>query len=152
MDHKRDLAVPWVPLPDIPQSPCGIEVDAAPGWVTVRAVYSFYGGDRDLIIEMRSLVASLFDEAASPLVDFSRGYPKLTDPRWPRHWWPLMKVENSSWLVENRARLFEGIAYEHIRIVSDDGTFDAIVEQAPDNVQWVPGKGASFYTPSYRSK
>lgn len=101
---------------------------------------------------MRSPVASLFDEAASPPIDFSQGYPSLTDARWLRYRWPLMKVQNSSWLAENRARLYEGIAYEYIRIVSDDGTFDAIVEQAPDNVQWVPGKGAEIYTPSYRAK
>ena len=104
-----------------------------------------------MIIEMRPLIATLFEEAASPLIDFTQGYPNLTDPRWLRYRWPLMKVENSSWLAENRSRLFEDVAYEHVRIVSDDGSFDAITEQSPFNVEWVRGKGPGFYAPSYRA-
>lgn len=150
--NRSDIAVPWYPLSGLPQLPCGIELDAAPGWATVRMVYSFYEGDRDLIVELRTPVVGLFGEAASPQVDYSHDYPRLTDPRWPHYLWPLMKIERSSWLSENRPRLFQGVAYEHIRIVSDDGTLDAIVEERPDNVQWVPGKGSHFYVPAYRAE
>lgn len=159
MIEHRDVAVPWFPLADIPQSPCGIEVDAAPGWVAVRAVYSFYEGERDLIIEMRAPIACLFDEAVSPPIHFPDSYPKLTDSRWLSYRWPLMRVENSSWLAANRPYLFNDLEYEHVRIVSDDGTFDAIIERSSDkegwpvalhNVEWVRGKGQAFYTPSYR--
>ncbi|WP_156367687.1 hypothetical protein [Brevundimonas sp. Leaf363] len=152
MANRDDVAIAWRPLPDIPQLPCGIELDAAPGWVAVRAVYSFYEGDRDLIVELRAPVVGLFNEAGSPRVYYPRDYPRLTDPRWPHHLWPLMKIERSSWLSENRPRLFQGLAYEHIRIVSDDGAFDAIIEGQPDNVQWVTGKGSEFFVPAYRAE
>jgi hypothetical protein len=148
---QKDVAIPWSPLPDIPQTPCAIEIDAVPGWVTVRAVYSFYDGERDLIVEMRPLIASLFDEIASPRIVFPQNYPNLTDPRWLGHRWPLMKIENSSWLAENRSRLFKDVTYEHVRIVSDDGSFDAIADRSSCNVEWVRGKGTGFYVPSYLS-
>lgn len=160
MIDQRNVAVPWIPMADMPQSPCGIEVDAAPGWVTVRAVYSFYEGERDLIIEMRSPIACLFDDAVSPPIHFPENYPNLTDSRWLQYRWPFMRVENSSWLEANCPYLFKNLEYEHVRIVSDDGILDAIIERSSDseyrpngleNVEWAKGKGKELYIPSYRA-
>jgi len=109
----------------MPETPCGIEVDAAPGWATVRATYSFYAGERDLMVELWTPVASVFGRTASPPVHFGSDYPTLADPRWSDYRWPLMKIEKSSWLARHAAVLDDAASHVHLRFLSDDGSFDA---------------------------
>ena len=87
---SRNLASPWYPTHSLPQTPCGIEIDAAPGQVAVRVVYSFYGGEHDLVIELKTPVFGVFEEANSPVVGFPPDYPNVSG----RYLWPLMKVHN----------------------------------------------------------
>jgi hypothetical protein len=150
VEGEKDQAVPWYPHPDLPQCPCGVTVEAIPGGATVRVVYSIYEGDEDLIIELITPVAVLFEEFSSPKVEFPPNYPRLSSERWHRRPWPIMTVRNSSWLAENIHRLLPDHAYEHVRIISDDGSFDAIIEYEPSNVVLVLGRGKVFYKPTYR--
>ncbi|MBJ7447638.1 MAG: hypothetical protein JHC81_08890 [Brevundimonas sp.] len=123
---------PWIPLPDLPQTPCGIEVEGAPEHVSVRVVYSFYEGDRDLLIEFQAEAFGCFSEIAAPSTTVSADYPRLTHPTYSRYLWPLMEVTNSSWLSSYLGRLWwSDRPYRHYRIVSDDGTFDAITCHEP---------------------
>jgi hypothetical protein len=133
----------------MPETPCGIEVDAAPGWATVRATYSFYAGERDLVVELWTPVASIFGRTASPPVHFGSDYPTLADPQWSDYRWPLMKIENSSWLARHAAVLDDAASHVHLRFVSDDGSFDALVT-SPPRVSWASGRGRVFYTPLHR--
>ncbi len=129
--------IPWFPLPDLPQTPCGIEVESGPEEVTVRAVYSFYGGARDLLITIKAEVFGCFSELAAPETTSDDDYPRLKHPEYSHHGWPLMEVSNSTWLESYRNRLWLTDApYRHLRIVSDDGTFDALTSQRPF-VRWV---------------
>ena len=124
--------IPWFPLSDMPQSPCGIEIEGGPEQVTVRAVYSFYEGDRDLLIDLRAEVFGCFSDVAAPPVKYDEHYPRLTDPRWFGHVWPLMEITNSTWLASYRDRLWmPDQHYRHYCIVSDDGTFDALAWEEP---------------------
>lgn len=72
--------VPWHPLPDLPQTPCGIEVEGAPERVTVRVVYSFYQGDRDLLIEFQAEIFGCFSELSTPSMTIPADYPRLKSP------------------------------------------------------------------------
>ena len=124
--------IPWTPLPDLPTTPCGIEIEGGPEQVTVRAVYSIYGGERDLLIDFRAEVFGCFSEIAAPQATAANDYPQLDHPEYPGCVWPLMEVTNSTWLTSYRDRLWSpGQTYRHYRIVSDDGTFDALTWQKP---------------------
>ena len=147
----EDQLVPWFPLPDLPQTPCGINVEGGPEQVTARAVYSFYGGDRDLLIHFSAEVFGCFSEIASPVATAADDYPRLNHSKYSRYCWPLMEVANSTWLASYRSRLWTPDAnYRHYRIVSDDGTFDALTWQEPF-ARWVAARGSDFkvvpYTP-----
>jgi hypothetical protein len=101
-----DQIIPWFPLPDLPQTPCGIEAEGAPEEVTVRAVYSFYEGDRDLLIGFEAEVYGFFSEIAAPPATAADDYPRLKHPVYSRYIWPLMEVTNSTWLASYRGRLW----------------------------------------------
>lgn len=141
-------AIPWVPIDGIPESPCGIEVSGGPEEVTVRAVYSFYGGNRDLLITLQAEVFGCFSEISGPPVALSADYPRITDPRRDAedpHWrdyhiWPLMEVRNSTWLGYYQDRLWSpGQSYRHYSVVSDDGCFHALAWEPP-LARWTAGK------------
>ena len=124
--------VPWFPLPDLPETPCGIEVEGAPERVTARAIYSFYGGDRDLLIDFRAEVFGCFSELATQPLAVDPDYPKLRSAEYSRNLWPLMEVTNSTWLASHRNRLsMPDQPYRHYRIVCDDGSFDALAWEEP---------------------
>ncbi len=136
----ENAIVPWFPLPDLPQTPCGIQVEGGPEEVTARAVYSFYGGGRDLLINFQAEVFGCFSEIASPSTEAADDYPRLDHPEYSRYVWPLMQVANSTWLASYRDRLWmPDQTYQHYRIVSDDGTFDALTWQDP-HARWVPAR------------
>lgn len=131
--------VPWFPLPDLPQTPCGISVEGGPEEVTARAVYSFYDGDRDLLIDFKAEVFGCFSELAAPPTTASDDYPRLKNIRYSQYIWPLMEVVNSTWLGSYRGQLWvPDHIYRHYRIVSDDGTFDALTSQDPF-ARWATG-------------
>ncbi|WP_341023882.1 hypothetical protein [Brevundimonas diminuta] len=150
MISEENFATPWFPVPEIPKTGCEIEIEAIPGWVTIRAAFSFYEGNRDLIIEIRPIIAAIFEESASPHVNFPPNYPLISGYGWENHAWPIMKVKNSSWIKENKSRLLLGVDYEHIHIVSGSGSFDIITSEMPENVEWVEGRGQNDYVPHYR--
>lgn len=128
--------IPWVPLDDIPQSPCGIAVAGEPEFVTVRAAYSQYGGERDLLIDIAAEVYGCFGEISGPAVALAPSYPRIEDPRWPRYLWPLMEIRNSTWLALHRDGLWgPDQAYRHYRIVSEGGSFDALTRE-PVFARW----------------
>ena len=134
---------PWFPLADIPQCPCAIVVAGGPEHVEAKAVYSFFEGDRDLLIGFDAEVFGCFSEAAAPPVNVPEAYPRLRDKRWAGYLWPLMEVGQSTWLAGHRERLWmPERTYRHYRIVSEDGTFDAISCQAP-SARWIPTETGS---------
>ncbi len=133
--------IPWLPLPDLPETPCGIEIKGGPEKVTVRAVYSFYGGDRDLLIDLKADIFGCFSEMAAPSVSAADDYPRLKQPEYSQYVWPLMEVTNSAWLESYRDRLWVPVTnYRHFRIVSDDGSFDALTREEPF-ARWEPVRG-----------
>ena len=119
------------PAARLAADPVRIWVEGAPERVTARAVYSFYGGGRDLLIDFRAEVFGCFSEMAAPSVTAPDHYPRLKHPEYSEYVWPLMEVANSTWLASYRDRLWQGQPYRHYRIVSDDGTFDALTWQEP---------------------
>ncbi|RYG88925.1 MAG: hypothetical protein EON59_02905 [Alphaproteobacteria bacterium] len=124
--------VPWFPLPDLPQTPCGIQVEGGPEQLEVRAIYSFYGSGRDLLIGFNAEVFGCFSEIAAPDTFVRDDYPRLKHAKYADYLWPLMEVTNSSWLASYRDRLWApDHTYRHYRIVSEDGTFDALTWQEP---------------------
>lgn len=132
--------VPWFPLADLPQTPCGLELEGVPEQVRVRVVYSAYGGDRDLMIAFHAEIFGCFSEIAAPSVNVPAAYPRLSHHAYSEYLWPLIEVTNSTWLAYYRERLWQpGGAYRHFRIVSDDGTADAITCKTPV-ARWEPTK------------
>ncbi|WP_158298800.1 hypothetical protein [Sphingomonas psychrotolerans] len=122
-----NVSTPWFPLRDLPQLPVGIEIEGSPEEVILRCVYSFYGHEQDLLIDIAAEVFGCFSETAGPVTHISDDYPRLKNPKFDRYLWPLMEVENSTWLALHRDKLwFPDQPYKHYRVVSDDGTFDAI--------------------------
>ena len=67
----------------------------------------------------------------------SDDYPRLNHPDYSQYIWPLMEVANSTWLASYRERLWmPDQTYRHYRVVSDDGTFDALTREDPF-ARWV---------------
>ncbi|MDP5279359.1 hypothetical protein Q9Q95_10540 [Sphingomonas sp. DG1-23] len=128
-----NLIRPWSPLPDLPQLPCGIDVAGGPERVTLRAIYSFYGHERDLQIDfLEAEIFGCFSELASPLVTVADDYPRLKNHPFARYLWPMMEVMNSSWLSSHRENLWTpDRPYKHYRVVSDDGSFDVLTPAEP---------------------
>lgn len=137
MDNR---IIPWFPLPDLPETPCAIEMEGRPEKVTIRAAYSKYEGERDLLLELEAEVFGCFSEIAAPRISITEDYPRLSHPKYPRNLWPLMEVTNSTWLGVHRDRLWMPDAqYRHFRIVSDEGTFDALTCHEPF-ARWEAGR------------
>jgi len=133
-----NLVIPWKPLADLPQLPCGISVAGEPEWVTLRIGYSFYGHAHDLLIDLSAEVFGCFGERATPPTTVADDYPRLQHPDYARYLWPLMEVTNSTWLASHRERLWmPDMPYRHYRVVSDDGTFDALTSAEP-RARWAP--------------
>jgi hypothetical protein len=127
-----DQITPWYPLANLPDLPCGIEIQGEPEQVTVRAVYTFYGGARDLLLNIKAEVFGCFSELTSHTVAVPENYPMVPGPHGTSYIWPLMEVLNSSWLKFYRERLWMPEAtYRHLRVVSDDGSFDALTAGEP---------------------
>jgi hypothetical protein len=135
-----DQITAWFPLPDLPRLPCGIELEGGPEQVTVRVVYSFYGSDRDVLITFQAEVYGCFSDLSSPRVFVPDDYPRVAGPNQSAHLWPLMEVMESSWLQAHRERLWmPEVDYRHLRIVSDDGSFDALTSGNPSS-RWVAAR------------
>lgn len=135
------VVTPWFPLRDMPQRPFGIEIEGGPEHVALRCAYSFYGHEQDLLIEIAAEVFGCFSEHAAPAIKVSEDYPRLQNPKFARYLWPLMEVENSSWLGLHRAGLwFPDQPYKHFHVVSEDGTFDALTAHKPI-ARWVDPRG-----------
>jgi hypothetical protein len=133
----ENLVRPWFPHSDLPQLPCDIEVTGGPEQVTLRVVYSYYGGARDLMLEFSSAeVFGCFSEFATPPTLVADDYPRLQNQAFAKYLWPLMEVTGSTWLAAYRERLWiSWQSYRHYRVVGEDGSFD-ILTAADPRARW----------------